>query len=392
MEHKIPKYVVDIMKVIHKQNKQSYIIGGATRDMLLGKMPNDYDLCTNLSLEELKKIIPNFHIMKKTEIRNTGIIRKNNLVIEISGLKGKTLEEDILARDFTINAIAMDYNGNIIDPYNYQKDLSERKLSLIDKTGESIKKNPLIILRALRIASQNNLQIDENTKEQIQKNGIILSRIIGQRGLQELSKLLLTEKFPEYLDEYFKVLIMLIPELINIYDLEQTNKLLKIIPSNLALKFAVLFTYNKNSIQDFTQFANRMKLDKKTTKLVKTLLTYKDKEIPISQEGIMSTIHEFNIQNVDLLFAYKKSYLLNEEKDINNLETAKGYYQKTINEIIQTKLTNLQFNQEKIEEMGFSKKEAKMIFMDIRGRIITDSLHNSESSIRAYILNKHKKS
>ena len=392
MEQKIPKSVVDIIELIHNQNKICYIVGGAPRDILLGKEPKDYDLCTDIPLQELQLLIPHFHLMKQTDLRNAGITRIEDTIIEISELKGTTLEEDILRRDFTINGIAMSKDGTIVDPYNYQQDISKRALSLIDKTGNSISENPMLILRAMRIASQNNLTIDENTKEQIKARGVNLTKVIGQRAYGEFSKLLLTEDFYKYLDEYFKIFIMLIPELINNPKLEKTYKLLKLTPGNIVLKLAALFTYNKNNIQDFTQFANRMCIDKKTIKLVSLLLSYKNKNIDISQSGINRTIHEFNIQNVDLLFAYKKIILSLDNQDTNHLLLAQHHYQKAIDEIISTRISQLTVNQEKIESLGFNQEEAHIIFEDVKGRIISNTLQNTESSITAYILNKHKKS
>lgn len=392
MEQKIPTCVVDIIKLINNQNKECYIVGGAPRDILLGRNPKDFDLCTNISLTQLQTLIPHFHLMKKTELRNAGITRIGDTIIEISELKGEKLEEDLLKRDFTINGIAMVKDGTIIDPYNFQQDLKTRTLSLIDKTGKSIIENPMLILRAMRIASQNDLTIDNVTKEQIKANSVCLTKVIGQRAYGELSRLILTDNLPAYIDEYFKAFIMLIPELINVSEVDKMYRLLKITPSNIVLKLAALFTYNKNNIQDFTQFANRMCLDKKTIKLVTLLLSYKDKNIDTSQSSINRVIKEFNIQNVDLLFAYKKAYLTIEEQETNDLSNAQIHYQRAIDEIIKIKVSQIKFNQEKIESMGFNQEEAQLIYEDIKGRIITDSLTNTDYSIQAYILNKHKKS
>lgn len=392
MEQKIPTCVVDIIELINRQNKECYIVGGAPRDILLGRIPKDFDLCTNISLTQLQTLIPHFHLMKKTELRNAGITRIGDTIVEISEIKGKTLEEDLLKRDFTINGIAMDKDGTIIDPYNFQEDLTTKTLSLIDKTGKSILENPMLILRAMRIASQNNLTIDNVTKEQIKANSVSLTKVIGQRAYGELSRLILTDDLSLYIDEYFKSFIMIIPELINISELDKMYRLLKITPSNIILKLAALFTFNKDNIQDFTQFANRMCLDKKTIKLVTLLLSYKDKNIDASQSSINRVIKEFNIQNVDLLFAYKKAFLTIEEQDTNYLSIAQIHYQKTIDEIIKIKVSQIKFNQEKIESMGFNQEEAQLIYEDIKGRIITDSLTNTDYSIQAYILNKHKKS
>lgn len=392
MEQKIPACVVDIIELINSHNKECYIVGGAPRDILLGRIPKDFDLCTNISLAQLQELIPHFHLMKKNELRNAGITRIGDTIIEISEFKGETLEQDLLRRDFTINGIAMDKKGTIIDPNNFQQDLENKTLSLIDKTGKAITENPMLILRAMRIAGQNKLTIDNVTRKHIKANSVSLTKVIGQRAYGELSRLLLTDDLSTYIDEYFKSFIMLIPELINIAELNKMYKLLKITPNNLILKLTALFTYNKNSVQDFTQFANRMCIDKKTIKLVTLLLTYKDKNIDTAQSSINRTIKEFNIQNVDLLFAYKKAYFTIEEQETKDLSIAQFHYQNAIDEIIKLKVSQIKFNKEKIESMGFNQEEAQLIYEDIKGRIITDSLTNTDYSIQAYILNKHKKS
>lgn len=394
MERQIPRSVVDIMTLINNQNKQVFIVGGAVRDFIIGQTPKDYDLCTNHPLLAIKEQIPHFHLMKQTAIRNAGVIRMNDIVMEISEFKGETIEEDILKRDFTINGIAMDKDGNIIDPYNFQTDINQKRISLIDKTGESIRINPLLMLRAIRLACQLDFEIEEETKEQMKKNKLTIARIIGQRVYIELAKMIVTDKFPKYLDEYFDIFIMILPELININfeDMQKRNRLLSVMPNNIALKLAALFSYNGNPTQDFTQFANRMMLDKKTTKLVLTLLSYKDKDININKNGINRVIYEFNVQNVDLLFAYKKALMSVNHECTIPLDRVRELYQIVVDQVIQSKISNLQINTDRLIEMGYSKEDATLILEDVKGRVIRSTLQNDERSINSYILNNYKRS
>ena len=135
-----------------------------------------------------------------------------------------------------------------------------------------------------------------------------------------------------------------------------------------------------------------MCIDKKTIRIVSLLLSYKDKDIDISQSGINRTIHEFNIQYVDLLFAYKKVIMTIENQDTKYLDIARKKYQKVIDEIVATRTSNLKINIERIAQLGYTQQEAEIILSDVKGKIISNSLQNTEYSIEAYILNKHKKS
>ena len=136
MKVSIHPTIVSLLTLINNQGYEAYLVGGAVRDSILNKPNNDYDICTNMPLHLIKEIYPNFHLMKPNNHRNTGVIRLDGLEIEISEFKGHTIAEDLSNRDFTINAMALDKNGNLIDPYNGLKSLQEKKISLIDKKGK----------------------------------------------------------------------------------------------------------------------------------------------------------------------------------------------------------------------------------------------------------------
>ena len=109
---KIPTTIQEVINTITESGFEAYLVGGAVRDTIIGKESKDYDICTNMPLNMIKELYPNFHLMKPNNNRNTGIMRINNLEIEISTYKGKSIQEDLSNRDFTINAIALDKNGN----------------------------------------------------------------------------------------------------------------------------------------------------------------------------------------------------------------------------------------------------------------------------------------
>lgn len=394
MKSKLPNNVVNIMRLINKQNKESYIIGSAVRELIMYNKAYDFDLYTNLSLCKLQEQIPNINIIKTNEGKKAGIIKENDCIIKIYELCTERLEEEMIKKDFTIEGIAMDEEGNIIDLYNFQKDIYNKKVSLIDQTGTSLKIEPALILKALRLSCQLDFEIDEKTKELIFQNKLSTTKTIESNNFTEISEMITKDKFPDIFEEYFNVFLMIIPEIINVKldDYIKRKMLLTIIPDNLILKLAALFTYNTDNNRDFQQFANRMKLDRKTTRLVLKLLSYKDREISNSDEDINNIIKEFNIQSVDLLFAYKKAVMIADNECIKNLEEIKNIFQAKINELTKFKISNIQVNLEKIVSMGYSQEESNIIFDDIRRRILTESLQNNPQSIRSYVLSNYKRS
>ena len=187
----IPKEIYNIMSNIEKEGKEIYLVGGFVRDSILNKENKDYDLCTNCSLNYIKELYPNFNIMKENNHRNTGILRINNLEIEISEFRGETLKDDLSMRDFTINSLAMDKNGHIYDYFDGLKDIKDKTIRLVDKMGNGIVNDPLRILRAIRFALKYNFNICSSTSSQMIDKKNLLSNVACERILNELSKILI---------------------------------------------------------------------------------------------------------------------------------------------------------------------------------------------------------
>lgn len=186
----IPKDLKKYMQLIIDNGHECYLVGGAVRDYLINVDNKDFDFCTNIPFDKLKKLIPNITIMKENDHRNTAIIRSNGLDIEFSTYRGKDLKEDLFNRDFTINAIAVDVNGNIIDYYDGVNSVSNKTISLVDSLGTGLVNDPLRILRAIRLALKHNFNIDDNTKKQMIDKKELLNDVAPERIFEELKKLL----------------------------------------------------------------------------------------------------------------------------------------------------------------------------------------------------------
>ena len=76
--------IIELLTKINEHGYEAYLVGGAVRDAILNQPNKDFDLCTNMPLHLIKELYPNFHMMKPNNHRNTGVMRLNNLEIEIS--------------------------------------------------------------------------------------------------------------------------------------------------------------------------------------------------------------------------------------------------------------------------------------------------------------------
>ena len=379
------KEIKSLMSTIINKGYEVYIVGGYVRDYLLNIPNDDYDLTTNMPLEDLKKYYPNLHIMKENNHRITSILHINNLKIEISLFKGINIQEDLHNRDFTINALALDINNNIIDINNYREDLNNKKLKLVKADGSGIDFDPLRILRAIRLSLSHNLSIDQNTKEIIISKRNLLNTIAKERIYNEIIKK--------------EIFFILIPELKKAYKFNQHNKYhiydvfyhtLKVIDgveNNKYLKLAALFHdlgkpkmytidkygeghfygHWKESNNIFKRFCKNYKVDKKTEKIVSLLILNHDRDIPSKRSSMIKYLQEFNHTN---LIAEGKNRLekLQDEKPVLSIKELAI----TGNDLIQ---------------LGYHDKEIGIIKEKILMEVINNQLNNDKESIIKYINN-----
>lgn len=414
--------IIELLTKINDCGYEAYLVGGAVRDAILNQPNNDYDICTNMPLHLIKELYPNFHLMKPNNNRNTGVIRLDGLEIEISEFKGNTIAEDLHNRDFTINAMALDKNGNLIDPYNGIESLQQKTISLIDKKGTALQEDPLRILRGIRIAAKMNFEIDQNCKTQMEYKKRLLVEVAVERIYRELIQILISDNPSHYIRDNISIFFEVLPELKSmhqfnqnnpwhIYDvLEHTLVALEHTEKNIFLRFAVLFhdigkpskyTIDKEgtghfyghpekSEEMFLAIANRLKMDNKTKKLVSRLIKDHDSKLSKKSDKIYEFLKVNGFDYTLLLFKLKRADNLaqNPEKAspvLEELDTTEQLYKEHM-----LRFDNLELNGSKLVELGYSGKRIKLILDDVKKLVVTNRLPNDERIIMEYISRRHR--
>ncbi|HPT65812.1 MAG TPA: HD domain-containing protein [Candidatus Woesebacteria bacterium] len=229
-----------VKKIINKfkENKSEiYIVGGAVRDLLLKRDVKDWDFTTNLTPEEMQKIFPK-NSFYNNKFGTVSVVDGDD-IFEITTFRteqgysdsrhpdkikwGKTLEEDLKRRDFTINAMALKNGEELIDLYNGQKDLELKLIKTVENPDERFEEDALRTMRAIRIASQIGFLVEEKTFESIQKNANSIGKIASERIRDELFKILLSPKPSDgiVLLKNSGLLKEIIPELLDGYGVKQ---------------------------------------------------------------------------------------------------------------------------------------------------------------------------
>jgi tRNA nucleotidyltransferase (CCA-adding enzyme) len=206
-----------ISKASVELNVESYVIGGFVRDLLLGrKFKKDIDIVAvgsgielALKVSELLPKKPKVQVFKNY---GTAMLRFEDTEIEFVGARKEsyhfesrnpvvengTLEDDQNRRDFTINALALSLNkntfGDLVDPFNGVLDLENKTIKTPLDPDITYSDDPLRMMRAIRFASQLGFEIEENSLDSITKNAERIKIISGERIVDELNKILSTEK------------------------------------------------------------------------------------------------------------------------------------------------------------------------------------------------------
>jgi len=238
----IPEKVRKIIDKFQKTGAEIYVVGGAVRDLLLGREIKDWDFTTNITPEEMKKLFPK-NSFCNNDFGTFSVVEKNGEIFEITTFRtehgfsdsrhpdevkwGKSLEEDLERRDFTVNAIALEIqnNGNIkiIDPFEGQIDLKNKLIRTVGNPDDRFVEDALRLMRAIRIGGQIGFEIEEKTMESIQKNAKLINNIAGERIRDELFKILLspTPSRGIMLMKNSGLLAQVIPELLEGVDMVQ---------------------------------------------------------------------------------------------------------------------------------------------------------------------------
>ncbi len=198
--------------------KGAYIVGGSIRDLLLSRSPSDYDIVV---LESPDKYARNLakrcsgHVVKIGK-QNQTIFRviSENTIFDISAIEAKTIEDDLIKRDFTINAIGYDlFSGKIIDLFEGIKDLSIKKIRMVSK--DIFIKDPVRLIRAYRIATMLDFEIEAETARVLVNNVKLITKAAGERIKAELFKIFSCPKSYAYIHQMYEtgLLFEIFPEL-----------------------------------------------------------------------------------------------------------------------------------------------------------------------------------
>ena len=254
----IPKGIESVVKKLEKKGFQAYLVGGCVRDLLRNVDPRDWDVATNAKPEEIEKIFPKSFINNKFGTVTVGEIEITPFRIEEKYTDkrhpdkvkwAKTIEQDLARRDFTINAMATDLKGKVIDLFKGQKDLEKKVIQAVGKAEDRFSEDALRMLRAVRFAAVLGFSIETKTAKAIKKNAPWLQAISKERIRDEFLKIVMADKAADGIEllKETGLLKYIVPELEEGYGVSQNKHHIYgcYEHSVLSLKYAAKKNFNK---------------------------------------------------------------------------------------------------------------------------------------------------
>jgi len=222
-ETQIPEEALETVRTLNQVGFEAYLVGGCVRDILLGRIPEDWDVATDATPDEILTLFE--HSFYENDFGTVGIVFEEaedprHQTIEVTTYRQesgysdkrrpdevsftKNLEEDLKRRDFTINAIAFAPNfvaenpsdvsrGTFVDPFAGQEDLEKRTVKAVGEPDERFSEDALRIMRAVRLATVLNFSIEPATQAAIEKYTAALNNIAQERIRDEFSKIVASE-------------------------------------------------------------------------------------------------------------------------------------------------------------------------------------------------------
>ena len=351
----VPENVKNILLMLEKAGFEAYLVGGSVRDMLMGRETGDTDITTNATPAQVKEVFRECKVIDTGLRHGTVTVIMNHTPTEITTYRTESgysdgrhpdsvqftasLRQDCARRDFTVNAVCMNADGEIVDFYGGAQDIENRIIRCVGDPRRRFEEDALRILRGVRFARTLGFEIEENTKKAIFDCKDLLKGISAERIYTELLKLLCGKNAKQVLLEYTEILAVFMPEIMalkgflqhnphHIYDvLEHTAVAVENTPPIPQLRLAALlhdfgkphtFTVDEKGVGHFyghgdvsreiaKKILHRMKVSNEDYSLIHHLVYYHDVHIELTEKAVRRALNKHGRERLQLLLMLKRA-------------------------------------------------------------------------------------
>ena len=382
MKIQLPEKVNTIIQTLQEHGYEAYAVGGCVRDSLLGREPGDWDITTSASPDETKKL---FARTVDTGIEHgtvTVLLGKEGFEVTTYRIDGKyedsrhpteviftrNLREDLLRRDFTINAMAYNDTEGIVDIFGGMDDLKRKIIRCVGNARERFGEDALRIMRGVRFAAQLGFSLEKETKEAMTELAPTLEKISAERIQTELVKLLVSDS-PELIREAYHlgVTAVILPEFDEMmrtgqetkyhrYDVgEHTVQAVCNVPPDKVLRLTMLLhdvakpemkTVDADGTAHFKghdirgeqkakEILRRLKFDNDTIHKVTKLVRWHDYRMPAEKKNVRKAMSKISADLFPMYLLVKRADILahsmyRREEELENLSGLQKCYEEIV--------------------------------------------------------------
>ena len=382
MKIQLPEKVNTIIQTLQEHGYEAYAVGGCVRDSLLGREPGDWDITTSASPDETKKL---FARTVDTGIEHgtvTVLLGKEGFEVTTYRIDGKyedsrhpteviftrNLREDLLRRDFTINAMAYNDTEGIVDIFGGMDDLKRKIIRCVGNARERFGEDALRIMRGVRFAAQLGFSLEKETKEAMAELAPTLEKISAERIQTELVKLLVSDS-PELIREAYHLGItaVILPEFDEMmrtgqetkyhrYDVgEHTVQAVCNVPPDKVLRLTMLLhdvakpemkTVDADGTAHFKghdirgeqkakEILRRLKFDNDTIHKVTKLIRRHDYRMPAEKKNVRKAMSKISAELFPMYLLVKRADILahsmyRREEELENLSGLQKCYEEIV--------------------------------------------------------------
>lgn len=435
MKIQLPNKVNQIIHTLKAHGFEAYAVGGCVRDSILGRVPDDWDITTSATPLETKALFPRTFDTGIEHGTITVLIDKDAFEVTTYRVDGKyedsrhpsevtftrSLKEDLLRRDFTINAMAYNDEEGLVDIFGGMQDLENKIIRCVGNAKARFGEDALRILRAVRFAAQLGFSIESETQAGISELAPTLSNISAERIQVELVKMLIS-KNPGLLQMAYELGItkVILPEFDEMmataqetphhkYSVgEHTLKTIEFVPEDKMLRLTMLFhdigkplmkTFDENKRAHFKmhdikgaemtkQILRRLKFDNDTTNKVVKLVQYHDYRMPAEPKNVRRAMNKIGEELFPYYLEVRKADTLaqseyKKEEKLQNIEDVKRCYEAILEKEECVSLKTLAVTGTDLIEAGF---EPGKEIGEVLGNLLEIVLENPEYNTKEQLL------
>lgn len=434
----LPGDVKYIIEKLEEAGFEGYAVGGCVRDSLLGREPKDWDVTTNATPVEVKNL---FRRTVDTGIEHgTVTVMLGSVGYEVTTYRidGKyedsrhpksvtftpNLKEDLLRRDFTINAMAYSDSTGLVDMYDGQKDLSDGIIRCVGDAKQRFSEDALRMMRAVRFSAQLGFDIETETYSAIKELAPNLEKISAERIYAEMVKTL-TSKNPMHFVRYYETGMSkyFLPEFDDIMECNQNNPhhcysvgehtlhVINEVSDDAIMRLAALFhdiakpqckTTDAEGIDHFkthpeigarmaSSILKRLKSDNNTIDMVKRLVKWHDVRPIESITSVRKVVAKVGAEYFEALMELQKADILGQsdfcrDEKLYRIEYSRRFYNQIIEEEQCLKLADMAVKGSDLISIGVEKgPRMGVILNDCLEQVIEEPSRNSREYLMKYI-------